>query len=187
MLYQQTRLISTSSMNSGTILLLLQNPMATAPSLNGFKYENDCGLVKMGIPLLSPEAFIFDFNRTNYTFRFVDCVEPHLVTDDFFDAELLSQMGQQINSRWKERFPRGINVNCFRCIDQHRLEVLTYERGVYAITKACGTGSLACTKAAIVQKLLMSDATVTIQVLGGELKMYQSNDVFWLGGPVILE
>ncbi len=152
-----------------------------------FKYGNEGSLVKMGTPLLTTEELIFDFHRAHYTFRFVDCVEPHLVTDDFFDAELLSQIGLQLNSRWKIRFPHGINVNCFRCIDQHRLEVLTYERGVYAITKACGTGSLACTKVAIEQKFILPDATVTIQVLGGELKMDQSNDVFWLGGPVILE
>ena len=152
-----------------------------------FKYGNDGSLVRMGTPLLNSEELLFNFNQSSYTFRFVDCVEPHLVTDDFFDAQLLSEIGQQINSRWKERFPRGINVNCFRHIDQHRLEVLTYERGIYAITKACGTGSLACTKVAIDKKLILSDSTVTIQVLGGQLKINQCNDVFWLGGPVILK
>jgi len=151
-----------------------------------FKYGNNGILVKMGAPLLSPEKLICNLRQANYIFRFVDCVEPHLVTYDFFDAELLSQIGQQINGSWKERFPRGINVNCFRCLDQQRLEVLTYERGIYAITKACGTGSLACTKVAIDQKFITSDLTVKIQVLGGELKIDPCNDVFWLGGPVIL-
>jgi len=152
-----------------------------------FKYGSDGSLVKMGMPLLSSEVLIVGFEHENYRFRFVDCVEPHLVTDDFFDAELLSQVGHHINITLRERFPRGINLNCFRRIDQRRLEVRTYERGVYAITKACGTGSLACTKAAIDQKLILSDATVRIQVLGGELTLDQCKDVFWLGGPVILE
>ncbi|MCX6986855.1 MAG: hypothetical protein NT065_01680 [Chlamydiae bacterium] len=40
---------------------------------------------------------------------------------------------------------------------------------------------------AIEQKFILPDATLTIQVLGGELKIDKSNDVFWLGGPVILE
>lgn len=152
-----------------------------------FKYGCGSSLVKMGTPLLSSEELIVVFDHENYRFRFVDCVEPHLVTDDFFDAELLSQIGYHINTMLRDRFPRGINLNCFRRIHQHQLEVRTYERGVYAITKACGTGSLACAKAAIDQKLILSDATVRIQVLGGELTLDQCNDVFWLGGPVILE
>lgn len=153
---------------------------------HGFKYDSDFGSVEMGTPILFSEAFIFRFEQKNYKFRFVDCVEPHLVSSDFFDAKLLSQMGEQINSQRKDLFPRGVNVNCYRYLHSNRIEVLTYERGVYAITKACGTGSLACTKAALDKKLIVSDSTVTIQVLGGELKIDQCNHVFWLGGPVKL-
>ncbi len=154
--------------------------------IHGFRYDNNECLVEMGKPRLSSEKLIFNFHQKDYSFRFVDCVEPHLVTDDFFDREVLLEIGRQINHKWKKRFPRGVNVNCLRYLDSQLLEVLTYERGVYSITKACGTGSLACTKVAIDQRHIIPNVNVTIKVLGGELYIYQLNDGFWLGGSVIL-
>ncbi len=38
-------------------------------------------------------------------------------------------------------FPKGVNVNLYRRIDESTVVILTYERGVEGFTLACGTGS----------------------------------------------
>ncbi len=40
-------------------------------------------------------------------------------------------------------FPKGINVNFYRVLDDTTVRILTYERGVEDYTLACGTGSAA--------------------------------------------
>ncbi len=44
--------------------------------------------------------------------------------------------------RYHQDFPRGVNVNLYSVQDES-VELTTYERGVEAITGACGTGALA--------------------------------------------
>ncbi|GIV54550.1 MAG: diaminopimelate epimerase [Candidatus Kapaibacterium sp.] len=44
--------------------------------------------------------------------------------------------------RWHSAFPRGCNVNLYH-VHPDAVELTTYERGVEAITGACGTGALA--------------------------------------------
>ena len=39
------------------------------------------------------------------------------------------------------QFPKGVNVNLYCCVDENRVRILTYERGVEDFTLACGTGS----------------------------------------------
>lgn len=39
------------------------------------------------------------------------------------------------------QFPKGVNVNLYRTIDEKTVKILTYERGVEDFTLACGTGS----------------------------------------------
>lgn len=39
------------------------------------------------------------------------------------------------------QFPKGVNVNLYRMIDENTVMLLTYERGVEDFTLACGTGS----------------------------------------------
>ncbi len=151
---------------------------------HGFIYQQDECFFEMGKPILHAEDFIFHFQNESYNLKFVDCIEPHLVTTDFFDADLLTALGHEINRRWKRKFPKGVNVNCLQHVNAETLKVLTFERGVYKVTGSCGTGSLSCTTVAIAKEYVSSESKITIRVLGGELKIFRLNHTFWLGGPV---
>lgn len=150
--------------------------LTSRSGLHAFLYEEELCFVEMGKPLAHGK-----WTLGSYTFQLVDCVEPHLVTADFFDGDLLTELGRRINREWREDFPQGINVNCFR-YHEEQLEVLTFERGIYAITKACGTGSSACVFIAF-----DPPGEITIKVLGGFLRTRRIHDAIWLGGPVLLQ
>lgn len=143
--------------------------------------------VNMGEPLIDSKTYPFVYQGKTYQFAFVDAVEPHLVTKDLFDQTLLTQVGAAINKEWKERFPNGVNVNCLRVVAPNKIDVLTYERGLYQITKACGTGSTACVAAAIQQGLLKTSPEYFVGVLGGTLRFIPEGKTFWFGGDVLLK
>lgn len=144
--------------------------------------KGDGCLVGMGVPKVNPKPLPFLWEGKEIPFYLVDCVEPHLVTNHFMDPEILQQVGQQINRHWRNAFPSGINVNCFRVIDPTQLEVITFERGVYRITGSCGTGSTSC--AAMVQP---PRNRLIIKTIGGTLSVDRREGQFWLGGPVVLQ
>ncbi|MFO8029357.1 MAG: diaminopimelate epimerase [Cyclonatronaceae bacterium] len=54
----------------------------------------------------------------------------------------LVNVGRTIRNRI-DLFPRGTNVNFATALEQNRLQLVTYERGVEDLTMACGTGAIA--------------------------------------------
>ena len=144
--------------------------------------------INMGKPAVDGDLMKFKHNDKEYTFTFVDAVEPHLITKDFFDQKLLTEVGDAINKEWRVRFPHGVNVNCLRVVENNAIDALTYERGLYHITKACGTGSTACIAAAKHHSWLGEHQTYRVNVLGGVLQLLSdTNKDLWLGGSVILK
>jgi len=97
------------------------------------KVKGDIVETTMTQPIKLKEPFI----EEGYEWYFVDTGVPHLVTvvDDLnrFDLEVCSKM----------RYKYNANVN-FTKIDDEKLFVRTYERGVEGETMACGTGMTAC-------------------------------------------
>ena len=93
------------------------------------------------------------FDELNYTWWNVDTGVPHLVTivDDLdnFDLDICSKMRKKYNS----------NVN-FACVKNEKLYVRTFERGVEAETKACGTGMVACFLRALQLNLIKNKINV---------------------------
>ena len=71
---------------------------------------------------------------------FTDVNSDHVVIDGPLDASrpIVSTL------RHHPEFPRGTNVNMVEQRSDDHLEVATFERGVEAITGACGTGAIAC-------------------------------------------
>ncbi len=65
--------------------------------------------------------------------------------------------------------PRGTNVNFVEVSDSTHIQIRTYERGVEAETKACGTGSIACS--VVGTNLWGLKSPVSVKVAGGTLKV----------------
>ncbi|MES2123014.1 MAG: diaminopimelate epimerase [Chlamydiota bacterium] len=100
--------------------------------------QGDQIAVRMGIP----QVLHFPIECLDYAVFVVDTGVPHAV---LFVEELektdVAGLGRQI--RFHPHFaPHGVNVNFARLLADG-LEVRTYERGVEAETKSCGTGAAA--------------------------------------------
>jgi diaminopimelate epimerase len=117
----------------------------------------------------------------------VNTGSPHFVkfVENLHQMDLV-QEGKKI--RWSKKFqPEGLNVN-FVGIDEGRLTVKTYERGVENTTLSCGTG---VTAAAIAYSLRTGkvEPFYDVTTMGGQLRVRfnRSGDRFTdveLEGPV---
>lgn len=70
---------------------------------------------------------------------FVKIGEPHIIylVDDIEKFDLI-----EIGKNFQKKYPEGINVDAIQKINDSCYLIKTYERGVFAETKSCGTGSL---------------------------------------------
>lgn len=120
----------------------------------------------------------------------MDTGSPHYVTlaDDPMHMDIKSAGS---NIRYSDQFKtKGINVNFIK-LEENKLIVATYERGVEDETYSCGTGVTAC---AIAASLMSTEVVspVSITTKGGELKVYFSNngvgrfENVWLEGPAVM-
>lgn len=71
---------------------------------------------------------------------FIKMGEPHVIflVDDLEEFNLM-KMGKKL----QKKYPEGVNVDAIQRIDEFHYKISTYERGVFAETKSCGTGALA--------------------------------------------
>lgn len=70
---------------------------------------------------------------------FVKMGEPHVVylVDDLKKIDLV-----KIGKKMQKKYPDGVNVDAIQKLNEFHYLIKTYERGVFAETKSCGTGSL---------------------------------------------
>jgi diaminopimelate epimerase len=61
--------------------------------------------------------------------------------NDDWDEDYLFEMGSFLRHHSLFEKTNGANVTFFDLKDPHRIHAVTYERGVEAVTMACGTGS----------------------------------------------
>jgi diaminopimelate epimerase len=90
----------------------------------------------------------------------VDTGVPHAVifVEDL-DQVLLEEEGRSL--RMDPQFaPHGVNVNFVKRVENHKLAIRTYERGVEGETLACGTGAAAA--AFVAMKAKPSDSSVSV-------------------------
>lgn len=143
--------------------------------------------------VISDEQIKFNLNlpaKSKYNFRikaagqlikadFIDTGSPHIVIDikdvlrdpqnPFSNFSSISefpvyQIGREIRYH-KDFSPAGTNVN-FYTIQDDKIFIRTYERGVEDETLACGTGSVATALSAFVNKKIF--VPITLITWGGE-------------------
>ena len=79
-----------------------------------------------------------------------------------------------------EQFPDRTNVEFVEVVDRNRIKVRTWERGV-GETLACGTGAGAA--AVVAHRQGLTDAALTVDLLGGSLDIEIDGDTVWMEGP----
>ena len=107
---------------------------------------------------------------------------PHAVivlpdVERFSDADL-TRVGRTL--RHDAHFPAGTNTNFVTIMPDGRVRQRTYERGVEALTKACGTGSTAT--AAVLNARYGLNWPVELDVDGGRLRIDKRDGRLWLSG-----
>ena len=124
------------------------------------------------------------FGKVKEEFFFLNTGVEHTV--GFFEdiSKLdVEKMGRVI--RYDARFSKGTNVNFIQRLDKKTLKIRTYERGVEAETRACGTG---ITASGYLDMMLTDDfsARKIITADGIELKVYYEKNKLFLSGPAKL-
>ncbi len=117
-----------------------------------------------------------------YPHRFVTVGNPHVVIPvDDVDAFPLESEGPALERHpW---FPERTNVEVMAPVDEHRIRMRVWERGV-GETPACGTGACAVAVAAVADGVVTSP--VTVEVPGGELVVDVGEDgSVALSGPAV--
>jgi len=65
--------------------------------------------------------------------------EPHIV---FLTNNLNKFDLTRVGEKLQTKYPKGVNVDAIQKVNEYNYLIKTYERGVFAITKSCGTGAL---------------------------------------------
>jgi diaminopimelate epimerase len=103
---------------------------------------------------------------------------PHCVIFvDNVDEAPVQYLGSLVENH--EAFPKRTNVGFVQVLNKRELKVRVWERGC-GETLACGTG--ACAAAAAANKLGKVGNTVTVHVLGGDLRV-EIEETLFLSGP----
>lgn len=169
-------------------------------TLGGIKYldltveHGKVTLVKvdMGTPILKPELIpivakgetVIDepimVGGKEYHMTGVSMGNPHDVVfmDDIKNLEI-EKIGSLFENH--ERFPNRINTEFVNVIDRHTAQMRVWERGS-GETLACGTGACAVAVACILNGL--TENTVTVKLLGGDLRIEwdrEKNTVYMTG------
>ncbi|MDI6693046.1 MAG: diaminopimelate epimerase [Anaerosomatales bacterium] len=159
--------------------------------------RDDAGLmtvarVDMGVPGLTPDAIPVDLTgdivydcplETPYgTVRItaVSMGNPHAViwVDDV-DAAPVDTVGPAVETH--PAFPKRTNVEFAELVDDTRIRVRVWERGV-GETLACGTGACATVVAAVLS--CRTGRSATVELPGGELDIrWHEDDHVYLTGP----
>jgi len=154
-------------------------PIATTVVSRAPHFEARVDVGRVGFPGdARPE--ILTALGTAWTFYDVSLGNPHAVVfvDDAAAVDL-SALGAAFNAH--PRFARGTNLHLVQTLDPATLRVRHYERGV-GLTRACGTGAVACAAAAI--RIRGATSPVTVQVPGGTLVVgWRAGERATLTGP----
>ena len=148
--------------------------------------------LEMTKPFGLRQEVVLDCDGERETVDFINTGVPHavVVIDQDLASLKLTERGARI--RYHQEFaPAGTNVNFIEVINEQRLSIRTYERGVEGETLACGTGAVAAALLASVHGLVKSPTEVSTRA-GENLMIYYKKEgpvfkeVFLEGGTVIV-
>ena len=149
-------------------------------------------VVNMGVPRFAPAdipfqvdeeqlSYMLEAGGTETKISVVSMGNPHAVQQvSDIDNALVAELGPLIEAH--ERFPNRVNAGFMQVLDRGRVAVRVYERGA-GETLACGTG--ACAAVVVGRRLGQLDASVTVQLRGGELSVdwQGEGEPVWMTGP----
>lgn len=142
-------------------------------------------LIAANVPVLCDKEQAVDepitVQDTEYKMTCVSMGNPHAVVfmENVTDLEI-EKIGPYFESH--ERFPKRTNTEFVKVIDRNTVQMRVWERGT-GETLACGTGCCATVVACILNGL--TDDTVTVKLLGGELEITwdREADLVYMTGP----
>ena len=142
-------------------------------------------LIAANVPVLCNREQAVDepitVQGTEYKMTCVSMGNPHAVVfmENVTDLEI-EKIGPYFESH--ERFPKRTNTEFVKVIDRNTVQMRVWERGT-GETLACGTGCCATVVACILNGL--TDDTVTVKLLGGELEITwdREADLVYMTGP----
>lgn len=116
-----------------------------------------------------------------YKMTCVSMGNPHAVVFvDDVEGLAIEEIGPYFESH--ERFPKRTNTEFVKVIDKHTVQMRVWERGT-GETLACGTGACATAAACVLNGL--TEETVTVKLLGGDLTVTwdREADLIYMTGP----
>ena len=153
----------------------------------------DCVKVNMGAPELVAENVPVVCEKEQavdepitvlgkeYKMTCVSMGNPHAVVfmDDVEHLKI-EKIGPHFENH--ERFPKRINTEFVKILDRQTVQMRVWERGT-GETLACGTGCCATVVACVLNGL--TDETVTVKLLGGEIKITwdREENLVYMTGP----
>ncbi len=125
--------------------------------------------VDMGVPAevrIVRECGIEGIEKESLTV--VNMGNPHavMITDGDPETRMVHEVGARVEKA--TMFPKGTNVEFVQAVSRSEIRMRVWERGS-GETMACGTG--ACASVVAARKKGLVDSTVTVHLLGGELKI----------------
>jgi len=143
------------------------------------KYQVDISKGNRVRTYLAKSTLSDQVNLEGFELRKVSMGNPHAVTFvDELESAPVSSKGPAIETN--AEFPEKTNVEFVRIDATNRISVRTWERGV-GETQACGTGAGAAVVAAHAAGLVSE--SVTVGLLGGDLKIDLDGENVWQEGP----
>jgi len=142
--------------------------------------DNDLVKIKLTEPKDLKHDFTIDTDSGPVTASSINTGVPHVVVpvDNIDDVEVV-KLGRKI--RYHEKFaPAGTNVNFYCPVNEDKIKIRTYERGVEDETLACGTGAVASALVYANKTNIKSPVSVMTKS-GGWLSVYfeSKTDVFF--------
>nr|VFK58891.1 MAG: diaminopimelate epimerase [Candidatus Kentron sp. TUN]VFK67647.1 MAG: diaminopimelate epimerase [Candidatus Kentron sp. TUN] len=141
--------------------------------------------VPSSLPMITDfETFIdkrIDGLSDSLMFTALSVPNPHIITIvDEIDEDIVKQHGIAANNF--PVFPNGVNVSFVKLLEQNRIFVVTYERGV-GITYSCGTAMSASACVCVLRNLVDSGKPIVVYNKGGIVECSISN----VGANILLK